>query len=294
MKFDTILAIITQNNRPINTISMLFIILLAIHPAVCITVAAALPNVHATTYYPWAMIGHDSAHTGYENGTPAPRSYVSAWNATLSGIAFFSDSVVSNGVLYIGTADGNVYAINATTGAKIWNASFPTAFWTTPAVAENKVFIAGVNGMVYALNASTGVKIWNYTTAGPIGFSSPTVAEDKVFICSGDKCIYVLDINTGVKAWSKNMSYEIYTTPAVSDGKVYFATNYGRIYCYSSSNGAYQWVSTINISDPNSLVTTSPVVAGDKVFIGSYYYNKTYALNKDTDAKIWGYDTGAR
>jgi len=119
LKVDIFMAITAQNTRLIKTISAAFVLMLAICPAVGIAVVTALPNAQATTYYPWTMIGHDSAHTGYASGTPAPHSYVSAWNATLSGIAYYSDAAVANGVLYIGTLDGNVYAINATTGATI-------------------------------------------------------------------------------------------------------------------------------------------------------------------------------
>jgi len=293
LKVDIFMAITAQNTRLIKTISAAFVLMLAICPAVGIAVVTALPNAQATTYYPWTMIGHDSAHTGYASGTPAPHYYVSAWNATLSGIAYYSDAAVANGVLYIGTLDGNVYAINATTGATIWNSSFPTYFPTTPAVAENKVFIAGYNGMVYALNASNGVKVWNYSTGAEIAFSSPTVADGKVFIGSGDKYLYALDINIGSYIWHKSLGYEIYTTPAVSDGKVYVASNYGYLYCYSSSNGAYQWASAVNLSAPDSAIYTSPVVSNDKVFIGSYNYAKIFAFNKDTGAKIWEYSAGA-
>jgi len=297
LKVDIFMAITAQNTRLIKTVSAAFIMMLAICPAVGIAVVTALPNAQATTYYPWTMIGHDSAHTGYVNGTPAPHSYVSAWNATLSGICYFSDSVVSNGVLYVATSvtytNGTVYAINATTGSVIWSSPFPTAFLTTPAVSDNKVIVAGYNGMVYALNIANGAKMWNYSTGAEIMYSSPTVAEGKVFIGSGDKYLYALDINNGQYIWRKSLSYEIFTTPAVSDGKLYFATNYGYLYCYSTSNGAYQWTSSVNLSAPNSAIYTSPVVSGDKVFVGSYNYGKIIAFYKDTGVKAWEYNVGA-
>ncbi len=291
------MAIIAQKKRLLNVASLALILFLVAFPTICVSTTNASPNVQATTYYPWTMIGHDAAHTGFANGTPAPHSYISAWNATLSGASYFSDSVVSNGVLYVATSvtdtNGTVYAINATTGSVIWSSPYPTAFLTTPAVSENKVIVAGYNGMVYALNIANGAKIWNYSTGAAIMYSSPTIAEGKVFIGSGDKYFYALDINNGQYIWRKGMSYEVYTTPAVSDGKLYFATNYGYLYCYSTSNGAYQWSSSVNLSAPNSEIYTSPVVSGDKVFIGSYNYAKIFAFYKDSGVKAWEYSAGA-
>ena len=58
--------------------------------------------------------------------------------------------------------DGDVYALNASTGAKLW--SFPGAppCESSPAVANGVVYIGSDDGNVYALNASTGAKLWSF------------------------------------------------------------------------------------------------------------------------------------
>jgi outer membrane protein assembly factor BamB len=68
---------------------------------------------------------------------------------------------VANGVVYVGAVDHNVYALNATTGAKLWSYTTGNDVYSSPAVANGVVYVGSEDGNVYALNASTGVKLWS-------------------------------------------------------------------------------------------------------------------------------------
>ena len=69
-----------------------------------------------------------------------------------------------NGVVYIGSDDSNLYALNASTGAKLWSYATGAAVQSSPAVANGVVYFGSDDGNVYALNASTGAKLWSYFT----------------------------------------------------------------------------------------------------------------------------------
>ena len=118
---------------------------------------------------------------------------------------------MANGVVYIGAGDGNVYALNASTGAKLWS-------YNTRMVREllarrgewGGLYIgARVDGNVYALNASTGAKLWSYTTGNPVN-SSPAVANGVVYIGSLDGDVYALNASTGAKLWSYTTGSDVY------------------------------------------------------------------------------------
>src|ERR1700680_3487186 len=101
------------------------------------------------------------------------------WSYTTDG-SVVSSPAVSNGVVYVGSQDSNVYALNAETGAKLW--SYNTAgigVYSSPAVANGVVYVGTEDGNVYALDATTGAKLWSYP-AGYAVFSSPTVANGVV------------------------------------------------------------------------------------------------------------------
>ena len=77
-------------------------------------------------------------------------------------------------MVYIGSDDDNVYALNATSGAKLWNYTTGSYVDSSPAVVGGVVYIGSDDGNVYALNAANGAKLWNYTTGGQVA-SSPAV-----------------------------------------------------------------------------------------------------------------------
>ena len=52
--------------------------------------------------------------------------------------------------------DGHVYALNAANGAKIWSYTTGNTDSSSPAVVNGVVFVGSYNGNVYALNATTG------------------------------------------------------------------------------------------------------------------------------------------
>ena len=69
--------------------------------------------------------------------------------------------------------DDNVYALNASTGAKLWSYTTGGYVDSSPAVANGVVYIGSDDGNVYALNASTGAKLWSFTTGDSGGSPRP-------------------------------------------------------------------------------------------------------------------------
>jgi len=72
-----------------------------------------------------------------------------------------SSPAVANGVVYVGSNDNNVYALNARTGAKLWSYATGNEVIRSPAVANGVVYVGSLDQVVYALNASTGAKLWS-------------------------------------------------------------------------------------------------------------------------------------
>ena len=94
----------------------------------------------------WPMFNHDSAHTG-ATASAGPTEPVELWHFPL-GNNILSSAAVVNGVVYVGGND-NIYALNAYTGAKIWNYSISYTS-SSPAVSEGVLFI-GADDNVLAL-----------------------------------------------------------------------------------------------------------------------------------------------
>jgi eukaryotic-like serine/threonine-protein kinase len=137
-------------------------------------------------------------------------------------------------VVYIGSEDKNVYALNASTGAKLWSYTTGGDISSSPAVANGVVYIGSTDGNMYALNASTGAKLWSYDAGGFVA-SSPAVANGVVYVGSYaynvnalNASVYALNASAGDKLWSYNTGLDlpVVIDPAIVDGVVYFRTGH--------------------------------------------------------------------
>jgi hypothetical protein len=135
----------------------------------------------------WPMFHHDSSHSGYSTSN-APTTNQTLWNYTTS-YNVFSSPAVANGKVYIGSEEGSVYCLDASTGAKLWNYTTKAPVFNAAAVADGQVYIGSEDDNVYCLDSSTGAKLWNYTTKAAV-VSSPAVADGKVYIGSWDHSVY--------------------------------------------------------------------------------------------------------
>jgi PQQ-like domain/Domain of unknown function DUF11 len=147
---------------------------------------------------------------------------------------------VANGVVYFGSdasdLDHNLYALNASTGAKLWSYATGTSVFSSPAVANGVVYFGSGDHNVYALNASTGAKLWSYDTGRSVD-SSPAVANGVVYISDDNSVMYALNASTGAKLWSYGTGggpagFSYLAMPSPVNGVVYVHAN-GNVYAFS-------------------------------------------------------------
>ena len=85
------------------------------------------------------------------------------------------DSGFANGVVYVGCYDHNIYALDATTGAKLWSFTTGNSVHSSPAVVNGVVYVGSDDCNIYALNAITGAKLWSFTTGLWVGGAAAVV-----------------------------------------------------------------------------------------------------------------------
>jgi hypothetical protein len=86
---------------------------------------AASPQQHvgaaAAVSGSWTVYHHDNAHTGYDSSQPAANGATAGWvSPTLDG-SVYGEPLVYNGIVYVGTLNNTVYALNQGTGAVVWS-----------------------------------------------------------------------------------------------------------------------------------------------------------------------------
>lgn len=139
------------------------------------------------------------------------------------------------------TAMGRVVCIDAskegdiTKTGEVWRYDELKAGFASLAVANNRLYVVDNSANLFCLDAGTGNEHWRYKL-GRVGKGSPVITEDGVIYVAelngrfhilrdaGDKC-EVLDIE--VFEAEDGSVVEIYGSPAVAGGRVYFMNRLG-------------------------------------------------------------------
>jgi outer membrane protein assembly factor BamB/tRNA A-37 threonylcarbamoyl transferase component Bud32 len=190
----------------------------------------------------------------------------------------------SNGVIYVGCYDNNLYALNAENGDFIWKYPTEGGIVSKPAVFDNNIIIGSEDFRLCAVYSRTGRESWIYQTEGSIR-SSPHIAEGHVFIGSDDTYLHVVNATTGRQAWKAETGSPVRSTPVVIDDFIYFGTEAGDFYCLDYS-GAVKWR-----FKAKRAVTSSPILSKGVVFFGSVD-STLYALDAKTGWVIWRFRLG--
>jgi len=205
------------------------------------------------------------------------------WKASTKGKVSSSPTVV-NGVVYVGSDDGNLYAFNALTGGSpLWTFSTETGIDASPTVVNGVVYISSRDSYLYAINASTGSYLWKASTLY-IGLnSSAAVAYEVVYIGSRDGNLYAFDAisNLGSELWHALTSSAnntgnngIETSPTVANGVVYIASDDGHLYAFNANTGG-----TPLWTFPVGAFYSCPAVVNGVIYIGSEFNNALYAFH---------------
>jgi len=237
----------------------------------------------------------------FEAGPDAPFAW--SWDFWLSSPAVFA------GTVFVGCGDGSVYALEATTGRRLW--LHPTAgrVRSSPAVSDGVVYVGSMDGRLYALDASTGKSLWTFATEGATidsrqaGFdrtsivSSPAVSADLVFVGSRDAHLYAVDRKTGRQRWRFGHKIDylegnpevswVVGSPAVADGLVFTGSSDGRFFnAERAESGEEVW----RFKTPKNVLSSAALASG-QLFFGCEE-GHLFALDAKTGAERWRFRTG--
>ncbi len=127
---------------------------------------------------------------------------------------------------------------------------------------------------------------WTFTTDSGGAFSSPTISNGKLYVSSCDHRIYCLDADTGELIWTYTTGNYVFSSPAIANGKVYVGSMDHKIYCLDADTGELIWTYTTG-----DFVWPSPAISNGKLYVGSDD-DKIYCLDAETGDLIWTYTTG--
>ncbi|MFD5424050.1 PQQ-binding-like beta-propeller repeat protein, partial [Streptomyces sp. NPDC127084] len=95
-----------------------------------------------------------------------------------------STPAIAKGIVYVGSDDGALYAVDARTGKERWKLRTDERMESSPTVVDGTVYVGSDDGFLYALDAVTGAKRWTYET-GSNG-TAPVVVDGVVYTGSNN------------------------------------------------------------------------------------------------------------
>ncbi len=134
-----------------------------------------------------------------------------------------SSAAIVDGVVYVGSMDNSLYAIDLATGKLRWRYNAAGAIQeSSPCVRNGIVYVGDLNGILHAVDAVTGKVRWTFKTESEIK-SSPNCYGDRVYFGSYDQNLYCLSANVGALIWKYSTEGPIHSTPSIDKGIVYIS-----------------------------------------------------------------------
>ncbi|HEY7036203.1 MAG TPA: PQQ-binding-like beta-propeller repeat protein, partial [Thermomicrobiales bacterium] len=202
-------------------------------------------------------VGADAGVLALDVATGTERWRYAAGGAVSSRMPAFAD-----GVVYDGTTDGNLNALNATDGSIVWQFKTDGGRFTTPTVADGIVFQGNPDAPVqrlYALDAKTGAERWRFA-AGVQAYAA-AVGGGLAYVNAGDGAVYALDAATGQLRWRfATGAPNLGNGPALVGDTLYVAGEDGNLYALDASSGELRWQVTVGES------AIAPVITGGMVY----------------------------
>ncbi len=194
-------------------------------------------------------------------------------------------------VVYVGSADHRLYALDATNGNKLWSYKAGGPIRSKPVLANGNVYFTSGRS-VYALSAGSGVFLWR-SRMGHVINGSPATNGTRVFVDSGLCCatgvLYALNARNGKKVWTRVVG-DGFSSPACCfysrafrHGLLFVGYRDGKVAAVQSRTGRVVW--SFNAGGD---VQAAPRLKDGVVYLGSGN-GKVYALDATTGRKKWSF-----
>jgi outer membrane protein assembly factor BamB len=189
---------------------------------------------------------------------------------------FVGGLLYSNGVLYVGNADGNVYAFDAAKGIKLWQYSTKEKIWATPAIDGNTLYIGSFDKKLYALNTADGSRKWEFEVKAPI-MAAPLVNNGTVYFGALDRNFYALNASDGTEKWHITGNNFFWTQPVIVNNTLYIGGQDKNVYLVNASSGTI--TGTVKLNSP---LSSQPVVADNYVIFVTMTGGNVWKINTGT------------
>jgi serine/threonine protein kinase len=205
------------------------------------------------------------------------------WAFRTNGPIGWTSSPVLNSeetIAYCGSTDSYIYAIDTSSGARLWSRYLSAPIVTTPLVANGDLIVANANGDIFMLSGKDGESMWRVKTDCAM-VANPTICNGLLIIAGFDGNIQAIDLDKRELQWAHDSKEPIVAPLRHFKNRLLFGTKKGRFEALSCDTGEPIW----------SFKTDGPIVAGSVISSDSVYLGTLngmfYALEAEMGQLIW-------
>gem|GEM_PF-3164322 len=214
------------------------------------------------------------------------------WHYTTGGEVTTSPTITQGGMVYVGSGDGFLYALDANLaiGDRLsWKFEAPgSGGMYTPAIGNNGfIYVGAFNNTLYSLRAVGGDLRWSKVFNGRIA-SSPALERGgnllggTLYVTTyDDGMLHNVSQTTGEIRWSYPTNSNIYSSPSVGlDGTIVFGASNNTVYALDPGLSLYG-TPTFDVANllKWTYITDAPVVSSPNLDnVGNVYINSTQSF----------------
>ncbi|HTS74380.1 MAG TPA: PQQ-binding-like beta-propeller repeat protein [Gaiellaceae bacterium] len=252
---------------------------------------AASPAVAKGVVYESLLNPCDQPHDNKKGAVVALNAQTgkTVWRAEIG--ATESSPLVVNGVVYVGSRNNRVYALDAKTGRVRWTYTTGGEVKGAGAYIAGTVYFGSYDGHVYALNARNGKLRWRASAESRLGgrgtfYANPAIAYGRVYIGATDGVVYSFGATSGRLLWARRTGGYVYSSAALWRRTVYVGSYDHHLYAIDAATGDVRWA-----FHANGAISGSPTVLNGVVYF-STLKARTYGLDALSGKVVWTFTDG--
>jgi outer membrane protein assembly factor BamB len=230
----------------------------------------------------------------FQQGKSQPSQGQVKWKFHSNG-KIVGSPVIQSGLIYIGSSDSCLYALDQQSGNLKWKFRSNGEIRSDALVVNEILYCYNSSGNLYALNPRTGKLNWTFHTSGEKYYdawdyylASPVYSQGTLFIGNGNGKLYALNAFSGKQKWIFETPGPIHGTVTVDSNKVYAGSFDGTLYALNAGSGKQVWkFKTIGDAYfPKGEIQKGAALDQGVLYFGSRDYN-IYAINAKKGHGQW-------
>ncbi len=206
---------------------------------------------------------------------------------------------VDNGLVFAGSDQGVLLAVNLQTGRKVWVKKLKLPLSAGPGAGSGMVVVGTSKGAVLAFEGATGRQLWRAQVNSEL-LSAPAISEKVVVMRSVDGRLHGFDSSNGKELWSveqqvPRLSLRGTAIPIIAKEVAVSGFDNGKVMAVSLNSGDTVWDTAL--ASPHGRteldrlvdIDSEVRVVGDNVFAAGFQ-GRTAMLALDSGQIWWAHD----